>query len=47
VLSFDQMPSHIEKIADCDSSFGQEALDIPVTQVESVVEKDCVTDDIG
>jgi hypothetical protein len=46
VLSFDQMPSHIEKIADCDSSFGQEALDIPVTQVESVVEPDGVGNDV-
>ena len=32
--------------ADSDASFGQEVFDIPMTQIESVVEPDCVTDDI-
>ena len=32
--------------ADDDSSFGQDIFDVAVTEVESIVEPDCVTNDI-
>jgi hypothetical protein len=33
--------------ADSDTSFSEEVFDIPMAQIESVVEPDCVVDDVG
>jgi hypothetical protein len=40
-------PESGDFVADYYASFGQRIYDIPVVKIESLVEPDCVTDDIG